>query len=98
MQSYWLFICALFNDAVNSLDYIASDDRMINESVIGTDMEESGRGQAFVIIPAFAWRDWLKPQSRWPISGTRYEPGTSRIQNRSTNHPATIVKASGMYS
>jgi hypothetical protein len=26
-----LFICFLFNDAVNSSDYIVSDDRMINE-------------------------------------------------------------------
>jgi hypothetical protein len=40
----YLFICCLFNDAVNSSDYIASDDRMINEYWVGKDTEGSGRG------------------------------------------------------
>jgi hypothetical protein len=42
----YLFICGLFNDAVSSLDYkpIAStSDRMVNEKIIGKDMEGSDR-------------------------------------------------------
>jgi hypothetical protein len=35
--------CGLFNDAVSSTDYIASNDRVINENLIGKDMEGSGR-------------------------------------------------------
>jgi hypothetical protein len=34
----------LFNDAVSSSDFIASNDRMINEKWIGKDVEGSGRG------------------------------------------------------
>jgi hypothetical protein len=30
-QNYYLFISSLFNDTVSSLDYIASNARMINE-------------------------------------------------------------------
>jgi hypothetical protein len=28
---YWLLVCGLFNDAVSSLDYVASNDGIINE-------------------------------------------------------------------
>jgi hypothetical protein len=38
------FVCGLFNDAISSSHYTASNDRMINEWRIGKDMEGSGRG------------------------------------------------------
>jgi hypothetical protein len=31
-------VCTLFNDAVGSLDYIASNDRIINEQCAGKDL------------------------------------------------------------
>jgi hypothetical protein len=31
MVYLFLFVCGLFNDAVSSSDYVASNDRMINE-------------------------------------------------------------------
>jgi hypothetical protein len=34
-----------------------------------------------------------KPQSVKPISGTRFEPGTSQIRNRSINHSTTTLGA-----
>jgi hypothetical protein len=40
----YLFVYGLFNDAVSSSDYIASNDGMINEYWIGKDMEGSGIG------------------------------------------------------
>jgi hypothetical protein len=36
-------VYGLFNDAVSSTDYKLPDDRMINESWIGKDMEGRGR-------------------------------------------------------
>jgi hypothetical protein len=45
-------ICGLFKDAVSSSDYIASDDRMINE----LDMKGSDRGRTKDTIPLFSWR------------------------------------------
>jgi hypothetical protein len=39
-----LFIYNLFNNAVSSSDYIASNDRMTNEYRTGKDMEGSSRG------------------------------------------------------
>jgi hypothetical protein len=38
-----VFICGLFNDNINSSDYIASNDRMISEKRIGEDTEGNGR-------------------------------------------------------
>jgi hypothetical protein len=37
-----LFICALFNYATSSSDYIAANDRMISESQIRKDVKGSG--------------------------------------------------------
>jgi hypothetical protein len=37
-------ICGLFNDAMNSSDYTAPNDRIINKYWIGKNMEESGGG------------------------------------------------------
>jgi hypothetical protein len=39
MNLFYLFICGLFNDAINSSVCIASNDRMINEWRIGKDKE-----------------------------------------------------------
>jgi hypothetical protein len=39
-----LLILGLFNDAVSSSDYIASNDNMINEQSMGKDMEGKGSG------------------------------------------------------
>jgi hypothetical protein len=39
-----VFICTLLNDAVSSLHYIVSNDRVVNEKWIGKDLEESCRG------------------------------------------------------
>jgi hypothetical protein len=39
-----IFICCLFNDAVSSSVYIASNARVINEELIGKNVEGSARG------------------------------------------------------
>jgi hypothetical protein len=39
-------------------------------------------------IPPFAWNN-NKPQSKQPVSGPRFEPGTSRRSSRSVNHSTT---------
>jgi hypothetical protein len=40
----YLFICDLFNSALSSSDYIASNERKIHEQRIGKDMEGNGCG------------------------------------------------------
>jgi hypothetical protein len=39
----YLFMCGLFNDVVCSSDIVASNERIINEQLIGKYMEGSGR-------------------------------------------------------
>jgi hypothetical protein len=49
-------------------------------------MEGSDRDLMYGTIPLFAWSAWGKPQnpqSGQPVSGPRFEPGTSRMRNRS---------------
>jgi hypothetical protein len=45
-----------FNDTVNSDDYIAQNDRIINKYLILMDVEGNGRGLICDRIPAYAWR------------------------------------------
>jgi hypothetical protein len=60
-----LFSYALFNDAVASCDYIASNGKMINEWWIGKNVE--GSGHAIFQHLAFAWMDWWKFW-KWSLS------------------------------
>jgi hypothetical protein len=39
-----LFICTLFNDAISCTDYIVSNDGIINNKLIGKDVEVNGHG------------------------------------------------------
>jgi hypothetical protein len=39
-----IFICGSLNDAASSSDYMASNDRVINEQWLGKDMEGGDRG------------------------------------------------------
>jgi hypothetical protein len=76
----YLFFCGLFNDAV--CNYIASNDRIINEQWTGKDMEGSDRDLIEVTIPAFAWRDWGKPQKfSVRVASLRAEIWTRYLQN-----------------
>jgi hypothetical protein len=45
MKAYVIILRGLFNDAVSSSGYIASDERMINEWYIGKGMERGGSGE-----------------------------------------------------
>lgn len=38
---YKYFMCRLFNNTVSTLDYMISNDRIINEELIGKDMDGS---------------------------------------------------------
>jgi hypothetical protein len=58
--TFAFFICGLFNDAVSTTDYIASNSWITNEQRIGKDEEGSGRGLILYTIPAFGWKDWRK--------------------------------------
>jgi hypothetical protein len=75
----FLFVYGLFNDAVSSSDYIAWNDRMINERWIGKDVEGSGRGLIEASIPVFFLEELRKTTenlSGKPLSGPRLNPGT----------------------
>jgi hypothetical protein len=76
----YLFIIGLFNDAVHSPDYTASNESIISESWIGKDVEGSGRGLMWGTIPEFTWKDWKNIWNTWDrINGisTRLEPRDS---------------------
>jgi len=58
------------------------------------DVEGSGRRLIYGTIPAFAWRDWGKPQkasSRYPAYGPRLETETSRVRSRSARRSIRFV-------
>jgi hypothetical protein len=69
-----VFTYTLFNDAVSSLDYMATDVRMVKEW-IREDVEGSGRGLIWDISRAFEWRNWRKLAFRPSL-----DPKTSRTQ------------------
>lgn len=50
----YLLICSLFNDAVSTADYVLSINGMINEKLIGREVEGNSHSQ---IDLTFVWRD-----------------------------------------
>jgi hypothetical protein len=54
------------------------------------EVEESGRNLISRYCPSICLeglnKTTKKPKSRQPVPGPRFEPGTSRILNRSVNH------------
>jgi hypothetical protein len=58
----FLFICGLFNGAVNISDYVSSNDSMLREIWIGEDVEEVCHGQIWGTIRECVWRDCSKPR------------------------------------
>jgi hypothetical protein len=58
----FIFIYALFNYAVSSSVYIASNDKIVNEYRIGKDVEGSGRFLIKCKIQEFALKGCGKPR------------------------------------
>jgi hypothetical protein len=48
----------LFNDALSSLNYVITNERIDNEEWIVNDMEGSGDGIIQRIAPGFSWWNW----------------------------------------
>lgn len=55
-----VFICGLFNDALSSSRYVASDSWIINKQLIGKNVAGSGRGLIVYTLPVFGWKDRRK--------------------------------------
>lgn len=68
---FYLFICGSVNDAVSSSHYLASNYRMINEWLIGKDLEGSGSGLFQGTTSTFAWKDreTTKNSGYWATGG-----------------------------
>jgi hypothetical protein len=76
----------------SNTDYRTANEGMINEYWIGKYLEGSGRGLIKVLprhLPRRTEENDGKPQSGQPVSGMRFEPGTSRTQSRNFNHLTT---------
>jgi hypothetical protein len=58
-----LYICGLFNHAVHSLDYVASNDMMLDNELVRLLKE------MVVYLPGGTEENHKKPQSKQPFSG-----------------------------
>lgn len=66
---------ALFNDAVSSLAYMVSNDRITDEQYIGKDLEGRGRGiiQGPIVRFLEGLRETKRNLSRWPVPGPKFK-------------------------
>lgn len=76
-RSWVYFILFIRKDAFSRSDFVTSHDRMNNE------MGGNGAGLISGTIPTLTWREIEREKPRtfleFPVSFSRFEPGTSKI-------------------
>jgi hypothetical protein len=98
----YLFKYGLLNEAVSRLDYIAPNGRMILKRWIEKDVEGSGCGLFQGNIPAFAWREWGKPQTicqnnQCPGQDSNWAPPKYKSEALLVEPPYSVVFKKKMY-
>jgi hypothetical protein len=85
-----LYLFVLFYDAISSPDYVELNYRIINE--LETTRNQSVAVQFKVLSPNLSGvtdKDHEVTQSKWKVSGSRLDSGTSRTRSRIANKSAT---------